>query len=99
LVLDCNEAARESQDAEETEAIVEKLDFPRILKSGGPLGQFVMKGDFMRNPFEQTKGPQINWTFRKAKRTYYWILLFTNKLLVAKKKTYDTKNYHYLSKM
>ncbi|XP_021949454.1 rho guanine nucleotide exchange factor 26 isoform X2 [Folsomia candida] len=90
LVLDCNEAARESQDAEETSAILDKLDFSRVAptKPLTSFGQFVMKGDFQKNPFDQGRGGnQINWTFRKNKRTMYWLLLFTNQLLVTKKKT------------
>jgi len=85
--LACNDAARESQDAEETSSILEKLEYPRGTKSPVTLGQFVMKGDFMKNPFEQGKGNQTNWTFRKSKRTYFWLLLFSNQLLITKKKT------------
>jgi hypothetical protein len=85
-VLECNEAARESQDAEETAAIIEKLEFPRTLRSIPNPGQFVLKGDFMRNPFDSGKGVKINWTFQKNRRTFYWLILFTNQLFVTKKK-------------
>jgi hypothetical protein len=90
LVLECNEAARESQDAEETSSILDKLEFRNGLnKPLSTLGQFVMKGDFMKNPFDQGRGGnQINWTFRKNKRTMYWVLLFANQILITKKKTY-----------
>ncbi|ODN05946.1 Rho guanine nucleotide exchange factor 26 [Orchesella cincta] len=86
LVLSCNDAARESQDAEETMAILEKLEFTRGIRSLPDLGQFIMKGDFMKNPFDQSRGNQINWTFRKAKRQFYWLLLFSKQLLVARRK-------------
>ena len=90
LVLECNEAARESQDAEETAAIVDKIEFPRYLKNTVTLGQFVMKNDFMKNPLEGMNqgggGSQLNWTFRKSKRTLHWLILFSNQLLVTKKK-------------
>jgi neuronal guanine nucleotide exchange factor len=89
LVLECNEAARESQDAEETSSILDKLEFRNIPnKPISSFGQFVMKGDFMKNPFDQGRsGTQINWTFRKNKRTIYWVLLFSNQLFVTKRKT------------
>lgn len=87
-MIECNEAARESQDEEETASILEKMEFPKHIKSISCPGKFILKGDFMRNPFDNSKGvsAKINWTFQKNKRVIYWLILFTNHLIVAKKK-------------
>jgi neuronal guanine nucleotide exchange factor len=89
LVLDCNESARESQDAEETAAIFEKIEFPKNTSSVPYPGQFLLKGDFIRNQVEQQgiRGSKLNWSFQKKKPTLYWLILFSNQLFITRKKS------------
>ncbi|CAG7824120.1 unnamed protein product [Allacma fusca] len=88
LVLECNEAARESQNAEETATIVDNIELPRDYGKEA-LGNFVMKGEFMKNPFDPqgTKRMEINWTLRKSKPVLYWLFIFSRQLVITKKKS------------
>lgn len=89
LVQECNDMARETQDALEVHAIVCKFD--NVDRAHDTLGKFVLKEEFVKYPAEANGNYKIDFSklsFRKQKPKSCLVVLYTHRLFVLRRRRY-----------